>query len=373
MSQVWCIPTTAAAGKVPSGLISASRTSLPSSVLSNAVSTWAADRVHAALSSSGGERAREQRPDSVVLGAAGFEPLGAFRFPARHCWTADELIGFGFSTSILRHTLGSLVADFAPARGLPPASTSTDSSRPVARHRRGILHRTRPACVRVERATCGVSTGVPAMSRPSDDGYRCRRSGVKKIHNRSPSEYRRAPGRTRKTAHPCGSPTRPRAEDHHALVRQMADSTPQWPHRTPPEETSASETAALMDPAENLDEEFTPHRREGLGTVTMLLAILVLAGGGFLAGAYVQKTHTPVSATCVTRVGVAGGVGRATGRGATAAAGAGTGAAPAPTGSSTATAPPSAQAGPAVIGQIIKVTGTPCSCRTWPASRSPSP
>lgn len=126
---------------------------------------------------------------------------------------------------------------------------------------------------------------------------------------------------------------------------------------TPPEETSASETAALRDPAENLDEEFTPHRREGLGTVTMLLAVLVLVGGGFLAGAYVQKTHTPVSATRVTRAGGAGGVGRATGRGATAAAGAGTGAAPAPTGSSTATAPPSAQAGPAVIGQIIKVTG----------------
>lgn len=127
---------------------------------------------------------------------------------------------------------------------------------------------------------------------------------------------------------------------------------------TPPEETPASETAALMDPAENLDEEFTPHRREGLGTVTMLLAVLVLAGGGFLAGAYVQQTHTPVSAARVTRAGgAAGGVGRATGRGATAAAGAGTGAAPAPTGSSTATAPPSAQAGPAVIGQIIKVTG----------------
>lgn len=68
----------------------------------------AGDRVPA-----GWERACDQRPDRLVLGEAGFDPLGAFRFPTQHGWSAEGLIGFAYSTSLLpRPTLGSLTADF---------------------------------------------------------------------------------------------------------------------------------------------------------------------------------------------------------------------------------------------------------------------
>lgn len=48
-----------------------------------------------------------------MLADAGFEPLGAPRFPTEHRWTADELVGYVYSTSFLpRHTLGPFAADF---------------------------------------------------------------------------------------------------------------------------------------------------------------------------------------------------------------------------------------------------------------------
>jgi SAM-dependent methyltransferase len=55
----------------------------------------------------GWDRARQQRPDMSVLAEAGFQPVGSFRFPTDHDWTADELIGFVYSTSVLpRGVLG---------------------------------------------------------------------------------------------------------------------------------------------------------------------------------------------------------------------------------------------------------------------------
>ena len=49
----------------------------------------------------GWDRGRQQRPDMTVLADAGFQPVGSYRFPAEHDWTADELIGFVYSTSVL--------------------------------------------------------------------------------------------------------------------------------------------------------------------------------------------------------------------------------------------------------------------------------
>ncbi len=87
------------------------------------------------------------------------------------------------------------------------------------------------------------------------------------------------------------------------------------------------------------DDVFAPHRRERLGKWTALLAILVIAGAGFLAGVYVQKAR-PAAAT-TSRVSFAGGgAGGGFGRGAGAAA---------PTAADA--------AGPAVIGQVVKVSG----------------
>jgi len=59
------------------------------------------------------ERAREQRPDAMMLAQTGFEHLGAFHFPTEHRWSVDDLTGFVYSTSFLpRHTLGMSVAAF---------------------------------------------------------------------------------------------------------------------------------------------------------------------------------------------------------------------------------------------------------------------
>jgi ubiquinone/menaquinone biosynthesis C-methylase UbiE len=56
----------------------------------------------------GWEESRRQRPDSVVMSEAGFEPLGRFSFTAMHRWSIDRLIGFVYSTSFLsRRVLGA--------------------------------------------------------------------------------------------------------------------------------------------------------------------------------------------------------------------------------------------------------------------------
>jgi SAM-dependent methyltransferase len=55
----------------------------------------------------GWDRVRRERPDAVVLSAAGFQPAQSSRFPRAHEWTVDELIGFVYSTSFLsRPVLG---------------------------------------------------------------------------------------------------------------------------------------------------------------------------------------------------------------------------------------------------------------------------
>lgn len=109
----------------------------------------------------------------------------------------------------------------------------------------------------------------------------------------------------------------------------------------------------------DVDEEFAPRRRQRLGRPTAALAVLVVAAGGFLAGAYVQKTQAPAAASAAGRptgggaafAGVGRGAGRTGGTGATTATGAGGTASP-PTSS-----PSTADSGPAVIGQIVKVSG----------------
>ena len=103
------------------------------------------------------------------------------------------------------------------------------------------------------------------------------------------------------------------------------------------------------------DDEFAPHRRERLGKWTALLAILVIAGGGFLAGVYVQKAR-PAAAT-TSRVsfgaGAAGGAGGGVGRG----AGAGSGGTRSGATAGAAAPTTADAAGPAVIGQVVKVSG----------------
>jgi len=117
---------------------------------------------------------------------------------------------------------------------------------------------------------------------------------------------------------------------------------------------------AVEHTEDELDEEFAPHRRQRLGKATVLLAVLVIAGGGFLAGAYTQKTQTPAPSAGANRLSLAGGTGGTGGTGGGGgAAGAGRtgrgGAASASAAPSGAEAAP--DAGPAVIGQVVKVTG----------------
>lgn len=49
----------------------------------------------------GWEEARRERPDLVVLRAAGFDVVHSSRFPTAHGWSVEELIGFVYSTSFL--------------------------------------------------------------------------------------------------------------------------------------------------------------------------------------------------------------------------------------------------------------------------------
>jgi SAM-dependent methyltransferase len=49
----------------------------------------------------GYEEDRRQRPDVAVLRAAGFEVAAGHEFPAAHVWTAETLVGYAFSTSVL--------------------------------------------------------------------------------------------------------------------------------------------------------------------------------------------------------------------------------------------------------------------------------
>ncbi len=61
----------------------------------------------------GWEEPRRRRPDTDVLASAGFRDVRSARFPTIHDWTADELIGFVYSTSVLpRAVLGDQASDF---------------------------------------------------------------------------------------------------------------------------------------------------------------------------------------------------------------------------------------------------------------------
>jgi SAM-dependent methyltransferase len=62
----------------------------------------------------GWEAAREARPDAVILREAGFEMAGRYEFGFSHEWTADEVAGHAFSTSVLSEAaLGDLAPEFA--------------------------------------------------------------------------------------------------------------------------------------------------------------------------------------------------------------------------------------------------------------------
>ena len=90
------------------------------------------------------------------------------------------------------------------------------------------------------------------------------------------------------------------------------------------QEPSAQEPAAqepVADyPDDELEEEFAPHRRERLGKATVLLAVLVIAGGGFLAAHTPRKSQSPAPSAGANRLSFAGATGGAgtagrTGRG----------------------------------------------------------
>lgn len=125
---------------------------------------------------------------------------------------------------------------------------------------------------------------------------------------------------------------------------------PTWDDPTWDDPTWDDPTMDATD--DGVDDEFAPQRRQRLGKATALLGVLAIAAGGFLAGAYVQKSHTPPAATGASRL-AGGGFSRGGGAGAPASAGTAGPTAAAGTGSAT----PSADAGPAVIGQIVKVSG----------------
>jgi Domain of unknown function (DUF5666) len=124
-------------------------------------------------------------------------------------------------------------------------------------------------------------------------------------------------------------------------------------------------SAAHLDDDE-LDSEFAPQPRKKLGKLTIGLAALLVAGAGFLGGLQVQQhegttgnTSTAARRAATTGTGTGAGgfgaggfAGRGTGAGAGAGAG-GTGAGAGGTGAGTGTT----TTVPAVIGQIVSVTG----------------
>lgn len=125
-----------------------------------------------------------------------------------------------------------------------------------------------------------------------------------------------------------------------------------------PTPESATQDSVARDPVadypdDEVEAEFAPHRRQRLGKATAVLAVLVIAGGGFLAGAYVQKTQAPAATTGVSRTTFAG----ATGGGGAGRTGRAAASAAAPSGAAAPGNAAADDAGPAVIGQVVKVTG----------------
>lgn len=80
---------------------------------SQALREWASAVAATDRVPDGWEESRRQRPDSVLMSEAGFEPLGRFSFTSVHHWSIDRLIGFAYSTSFLsRRVLGNQTDDF---------------------------------------------------------------------------------------------------------------------------------------------------------------------------------------------------------------------------------------------------------------------
>jgi ubiquinone/menaquinone biosynthesis C-methylase UbiE len=81
--------------------------------LSAAMPRWRARAAGGDRVPAGYEQARSARPDQAILSDSGFEFAGHREFRADHEWTADALVGFLFSTSVLsRAALGGLAAAF---------------------------------------------------------------------------------------------------------------------------------------------------------------------------------------------------------------------------------------------------------------------
>jgi hypothetical protein len=138
-----------------------------------------------------------------------------------------------------------------------------------------------------------------------------------------------------------------------------------------PDDAASTGGSHLDDDDDELDSEFAPQPRQRLGKLTIGLAALLVAGGGFLGGLQVQQHEgsssaaNPFAAAAARRgtgTGTGGfggfggggtGTGTRTGTGAGGGAGTGTG-----TGTGSGTGGGTATTSiPAVIGQIVSVSG----------------
>jgi Domain of unknown function (DUF5666) len=166
-----------------------------------------------------------------------------------------------------------------------------------------------------------------------------------------------------------------------------------------PGESDPADTAVLVEPVEpgepqhlddeatgaedELDSEFAPRPRARLGALTIGLAALLVAGAGFLAGVQVQQhsgsstSTNPLAAAAARRAGAGtatggagagggfggfgggrgGGAGAGTGAGAGSGGTGGAGTGAGGTGAGTGTGSTSTTSIPAVIGQIVSITG----------------
>jgi len=68
---------------------------------SSILETWKSRTASSERIPEGWERARSNRPDAMILGQAGFDLVGSYRFPTDHRWTIPDLIGNIYSTSFL--------------------------------------------------------------------------------------------------------------------------------------------------------------------------------------------------------------------------------------------------------------------------------
>ncbi len=127
---------------------------------------------------------------------------------------------------------------------------------------------------------------------------------------------------------------------------------------------SYPEDLGEIDSGDDDDDDFAPRPRYKVGALTVILAALLVAGGGFLVGAQIQKheggSGTSSTAAAFARRAAAGGfAGGAAGAGGTGgfAGGAGGGAGAGTRTGSGATGGTSTPAVPAAIGTVVSVSG----------------